>query len=194
MRRSVLMAALSLTVVLGGCFDETTAQSTAAQKQNQQNSHADDQNLNNQTADRTSDNGQALDDTSLESPVVNQSRVMEPVSCHNEDIIAAFENKQSDVQVKGCGTVIKVLADDNKGSRHQKFLLALNGVIPEHTLLVAHNIDLAPRVPDLKQGSELMFYGEYEYNTQGGVIHWTHHDPASRHQDGWIQSQGERYQ
>ena len=116
--------------------------------------------------------------------------------CQNSLIIEAFKSQRSDVQVKGCGRVIKLLADDMEGSRHQKFLVALTGeqAAKPHTVLIAHNIDLAPRVETLKQGSEISFYGEYEYNAKGGVVHWTHHDPAARHQDGWLEFEGQRYQ
>ncbi|MCL6237255.1 MULTISPECIES: DUF3465 domain-containing protein [Acinetobacter] len=109
-----------------------------------------------------------------------------------EDIIAhAFKNKLSNVQVEGAGQVKAVLRDDNEGSRHQKFILTLNN---GQTLLVAHNIDLAPRIDDLQKGDTVQFYGEYEYSDQGGVMHWTHHDPNGRHQDGWLKHQGKTYQ
>ena len=71
----------------------------------------------------------------------------------------AYENHQSDVQVQGSGTVLSLLRDDNEGSRHQKFILKLNS---KQTLLVAHNIDLAPRIPNLRVGDRVQFYGEYE--------------------------------
>ncbi|ENI1142941.1 DUF3465 domain-containing protein, partial [Vibrio cholerae] len=61
----------------------------------------------------------------------------------------AYQSQQSDLQVQGFGQVAKVLPDDNDGSRHQKFILKLNS---GQTLLVAHNIDLAPRIPNLKVG------------------------------------------
>lgn len=116
--------------------------------------------------------------------------------CQNDAIVKAFASQRSDVQVKGCGQVIKLLADDNEGSRHQKFLVRLTGVTGAQnmTLLIAHNIDLAPRINRLTEGGDISFYGEYEFNPKGGVVHWTHRDPAARHQDGWIEVEGQRYQ
>lgn len=72
----------------------------------------------------------------------------------------AFERKQSDLQVRASGQVIAVLADDNEGSRHQKFILKLNN---GQTVLVAHNIDLAPRITNIAKGDTVEFFGEYEY-------------------------------
>ena len=103
----------------------------------------------------------------------------------------AFERKQSDLQVRASGQVIAVLADDNEGSRHQKFILKLNN---GQTVLVAHNIDLAPRITNIAKGDTVEFFGEYEYSDKGGVIHWTHHDPANKHVGGWLKHQGRTYQ
>ena len=103
----------------------------------------------------------------------------------------AFNNRLSDVQIKSSGVVVRVLADDNKGSRHQKFILK---VANNHTILVAHNIDLVPRINGISQGDRVQFYGEYEWNTKGGVIHWTHHDPNGHHVGGWLKHQGKTYQ
>ena len=88
------------------------------------------------------------------------------------------------------GTVKRTLADDNEGSRHQRFILTVPG---GKTLLVAHNIDLADRVP-LKTGDQLSLRGRYETNDHGGVMHWTHHDPDGRAPGGWIEFKGKRYQ
>ena len=94
-------------------------------------------------------------------------------------------------QAQGSGTVTRVLPDDNDGSRHQRFILELAS---GRTLLVAHNIDLAPRISGIRPGDRIEFYGEYESNPQGGVIHWTHHDPDGQHVDGWLKHKGRTYQ
>ena len=107
------------------------------------------------------------------------------------DIEALFEQRRSDVQVRGVGTVSTTLSDDDEGSRHQRFILELAS---GHTLLIAHNIDLAPRIDSLRKGDRVEFYGEYEWNEKGGVIHWTHHDPQGRHVGGWLKHQGRVYQ
>lgn len=102
----------------------------------------------------------------------------------------AYESRQSDLQVQGNGQVIRILPDDNDGSRHQRFILRLDS---SQTLLVAHNIDLAPRISTLAIGDTVEFYGEYEWNSQGGVLHWTHHDTNGRHADGWLKHKGQVY-
>ena len=102
-----------------------------------------------------------------------------------------FQQKQSNVQLEVTGKVIKLLRDDLDGSRHQKFLIKT----PEgRTILIVHNIDLAPRINTLEQGDSITVYGEFEWNTKGGLLHWTHHDPAKRHPGGWIKHQNITYQ
>ncbi len=85
----------------------------------------------------------------------------------------------------------KLLPDDNNGSRHQRFIVRLDS---GRTLLVSHNIDLASRIDSLHAGDTVAFYGEYEWNPKGGVIHWTHRDPQGRHVAGWIRHDRRIYQ
>lgn len=108
----------------------------------------------------------------------------------NAKIAQLFKQKKSDTWVTAYGKVGKVLPDDNKGSRHQRFLLDIG---QQKWLLVAHNIDLAPYVP-LKKGDQLIVHGEYEYNDKGGVIHWTHHDPRGYKDGGYIELNNKRYE
>jgi hypothetical protein len=107
------------------------------------------------------------------------------------DIDRLFEEKKSDRLVTGEGIVRRLLPDDNDGSRHQRFILELPSGL---TLLVAHNIDVAPRAEDLKRGDTITFQGEYEWNERGGVLHWTHHDPSGDHPGGWLELEGRRYE
>jgi hypothetical protein len=122
------------------------------------------------------------------APVTVQSRSADQADA----IIAnAFANHKSNLQVSGQGVVVKLLPDDNSGSRHQRFLVKLaNG----QTLLVAHNIDLASRLSGLSEGDSIRFSGEYEWNEKGGVLHWTHRDPKGSHPSGWLQHHGQTYQ
>lgn len=105
-------------------------------------------------------------------------------------IAELFGDRRSDVIVTATAEVVKMLPDDNQGDRHQKMIVALKS---GHSLLLSHNIDIAPRVPT-REGDTIRFRGEYEYTEQGGVIHWTHHDPAEHHKDGWVEFNGRLYQ
>jgi hypothetical protein len=109
----------------------------------------------------------------------------------DEALARAFKQRTSNVQVEGRGVVRRVLSDDNDGSRHQRFVV---GLASGQTLLIAHNIDLAPRVVGLRKGDVVSFSGEYGWNPEGGVIHWTHRDPSERHPAGWIKHNGKLYQ
>jgi hypothetical protein len=109
----------------------------------------------------------------------------------DEHILRLFEEHRSDQQIAGTGTVVRLLEDDDDGSRHQRFIVELgNGL----TLLVAHNIDIAPRLDGLRVGDSVGFTGEYEYNDEGGVVHWTHHDPEGQHPPGQLSWDGQTFQ
>ncbi|WP_371376772.1 DUF3465 domain-containing protein [Thalassotalea aquiviva] len=131
-------------------------------------------------------------DSSL-TPTLDPSaqELIDHTSTGDQLLRKAFENRQSDIQVRGRGRVVKLLPDDNQGSRHQRFIIKLDS---GQTVLVAHNIDLAPKVDSLARGDYVEFYGEYEWNEKGGVIHWTHHDPKSYHIDGWLKHNDRLYQ
>ena len=128
-------------------------------------------------------------DFSLRGSAPNAS--VAPADSGVELIAAAWEQRANDVDVEATGTVRRVLRDDNEGSRHQRFTLELsNG----QTVLIAHNIDLAPRVENVRLGDSVRFKGVYEWNDRGGVVHWTHHDPRGRRAGGWLEHNGRRYE
>jgi len=104
------------------------------------------------------------------------------VQTHGLTVLQAFQEKKSHLFLETSGRVIKLLPDDQQGSRHQRFLIKTDD---GPTLLVSHNIDLSERVP-LKPGIPVQIRGEYIWNTKGGLMHWTHRDPQGRHEGGWI--------
>jgi len=129
--------------------------------------------LNDRHADNVHNTAHTLDNTALNK------------------LVSAHQQQQSKVWFQGVEfRVVKLLNDDNKGSRHQRFF-AKHPPLPQ--LLVAHNIDLVERIP-MKVGDKLIISGRYEWNNKGGVIHWTHHDPNNKAPGGWIDYQGRRYQ
>jgi hypothetical protein len=120
--------------------------------------------------------------SSAESPAARDERAV-------AGLAEAHSGRRSGLWFETAGSVDRLLADDHDGSRHQRFILRLSS---GQTLLVAHNIDLAPRIP-VRPGDRLRFRGQYEWNDQGGVIHWTHHDPQRRQTGGWIEHEGRVY-
>ena len=101
----------------------------------------------------------------------------------------AFRSHRSGVMVTVAGTVDRLLADDNDGSPHQRFILRLAS---GQTLLIAHNIDLSTRVP-VQTSLQVKLRGQYEWTAKGGTVHWTHRDPQNKHEAGWIEIGGRRY-
>lgn len=81
------------------------------------------------------------------------------------------------------------MSDDHEGYRHQRFIVQLKN---RDTLLIAHNIDLADRVP-VGLGDRIQFRGVYEWNDLGGLVHWTHHDPMGVEDGGWIRYRKQLY-
>ena len=178
--------AILVATYLGMGTEQNKNQTSTAPEQNIGSSgqqHSNHQNPNQQGSNQSYSN----QDHSNQRVETQSSQ-----NRHGLDVIQkAYQSKLSNVQVQSEGRVKAILRDDNEGSRHQKFILSLNNGL---TILVAHNIDLSPRIENLRKGDTVEFFGEYEYSAQGGVIHWTHHDPQGRHEDGWLKYDGKTYQ
>ena len=104
-------------------------------------------------------------------------------------LLEAARRHARNVPVEVVAVVTKLLRDDTFGIAHQKFLVRAAGL----SLLVAHNLDLAARAP-VQPGDTVRIRGEYVWNEQGGVLHWTHRDPRGRHAAGFIEVRGQRIQ
>jgi hypothetical protein len=102
----------------------------------------------------------------------------------------AVARRAGDVWVEVPARVVKALPDDEHPPRHQRFLVRVADL---PTILVAHNVDLAPRVP-IVVDDEIEIRGEFEWNDKGGVLHWTHRDPQGRKPGGWIRRRGVAYE
>ena len=110
----------------------------------------------------------------------------------NTAVERAFAERRSTVEVTAQGVVTSVLTDDSGPSGvHQRFIIRLAG--STQTVLVDNNITIGQRAPVIR-GTEVLVHGEYVWNDQGGLIHFTHHDPAHTHEGGWIELSGVRYQ
>lgn len=140
------------------------------------------------------DKGQPPPSASTSDTVPSQASgidsLLEAKRTSDASIDSLFQANASDVPVLVRGTVTKFLADDEEGDKHQRFILRLAS---GKTLLIAHNIDLAGRVPDAALNRIVYAKGDYEWNSEGGVVHWTHKDPDNSHAAGWIQFDGDRY-
>lgn len=112
------------------------------------------------------------------------------LSKRDEKLAWAFENHISEIRVTCSGTVVYKLADDLLDIRHQRFLIELES---GQTLLIVHNIDLVKRVKPLRLGDKVTVRGEYIWNDKGGLIHYTHRDPAGLQPSGWIKHRGVLY-
>lgn len=136
------------------------------------------------TVPESSDEFHSSSTTSPENKAVDST--FTPLSVFED----AFSNKKSNIQVKQQGVVIALLSDDTVGDRHQRFIVRISN---NQTLLIAHNIDIGLRVPNVAKGKNLTFYGEYEWNDEGGVVHWTHDDPDGSHVGGWLEYDGVKF-
>ena len=101
----------------------------------------------------------------------------------------AYGEKDTGSWIEDSGLVQRLISDDNEGSRHQRFIIEVRG---GQTLLIAHNIDIADRVP-VGMGDRVRFRGLYEWNNLGGLVHWTHHDPHGVEDGGYVQFRARDY-
>ena len=105
-------------------------------------------------------------------------------------VLQAQQSHATKVEIIFSARVKKLLPDDTKGLPHQRFLLEIeNGT----TVLVAHDTKYAPKVP-IQPGDVVTIKGEYIWNRKGGVIRWTHRSDTPRHEGGYIEFDGQKYQ
>jgi hypothetical protein len=134
--------------------------------------------------------------TPAQAPAPNPPQSGDPDSAaqhatSGDEAARAFAAKASGRMIAVQATVDRLLPDDRQGAPHQRFVVR---TASGQTLLVAHNIELGQRLDGLRPGDTVSIFGEYIWNIQGGLLHWTHRDPGGQHPAGFIEWQGRRYQ
>jgi uncharacterized protein DUF3465 len=106
-------------------------------------------------------------------------------------IAADFANHRSQVEVTADGVIIRTFADRSSSTGvHEQFIIRLTS--QNLTVEIEHNISIGKRVP-VAQGDHVLVHGEYIWNSEGGLIHFTHHDPQGTHESGYIVDNGTTY-
>ena len=110
----------------------------------------------------------------------------------NAAIQSDFAEHRSSVEVTANGQVTRLLTDEHgPEGTHQRFIVQLGGMT--QTVLIDNNVEIGRRAA-VAVGDAVTVHGEYVWNEQGGLIHFTHHDPAHTHEGGWIEVDGVRYE
>lgn len=87
-------------------------------------------------------------------------------------------------------TVTRLLQDDTRGSRHQRFYVRLSD--GSEVFAVYSLEDGRQRVP-VREGSEVVLAGEFKWTRFGGLMHWLHEDVRDIRPDGYVEVNGVRY-
>ena len=105
-------------------------------------------------------------------------------------LVAAVQSRKR-VRYVEAGNVVatKLLPDDNKGLRHQKWEAQLSD---GNVIQVIYNVDMVPRVP-IQVGDKFGVGGEYIPSGRTGIIHWLHDDPKGLRPDGYVYLNGVVY-
>lgn len=105
------------------------------------------------------------------------------------DARAACAGGAGHLEIADSGRVVRYLGiRRSRSGAHEGFLVLFkNGTVSK----VEDNVDITGRIP-IRVNDSVTLQGQYECDD--GVIHWTHHDPSLRHQAGYIDVAGLRYQ
>lgn len=116
----------------------------------------------------------------------------QPEKPDNARVCAAYAAQAERVETIAQGNVLAILGTSSGPSgEHEGFLLKLTG---DCDLLVRVEVNTGITGPiPLHRGEKVIVKGQYETDVTGGVIHWTHHDPAGRHVGGYIVAGGKTY-
>jgi hypothetical protein len=99
-----------------------------------------------------------------------------------------FQRHESDIWLSISGKVSRILSDELGQFRHQRFIVSCGS---GQTVLVVNDVSIGQRVP-VHIGDSVIVRGQYIWNTQGGLLHFTHHAQGGG-QSGWIEFEHKVY-
>jgi hypothetical protein len=92
-----------------------------------------------------------------------------------------YVKRVSSVWVTLSATVERELPDSFGRYRHQRFIVRCAG---GQTVLIVNDVSIGERVP-VMVGATVGVKGQYIWNSQGGLVHFTHHSDSGG-PGGWI--------
>jgi hypothetical protein len=113
----------------------------------------------------------------------------QPITLNNSSVAAYEQQGVQGREVLISGQVTRILPEDDKGLRHEKFIINIG----DTNVMIVHNLNLAAKVP-VQPGDQVAVCGVLLFIGQGQpMVHWTHWDPSHRHEDGFIYYNGQTY-
>jgi hypothetical protein len=119
-------------------------------------------------------------------PSGSEQRAAQRAGCGQTERL--FRTHHSNVWVTASAMVSRLLADQQGRYRHQRFIVSCSG---GQTILIVNDTSIGERVPE-RVGDTVALRGQYVWSGQGGLIHFTHHDPQGS-EGGWILDRGHVY-
>lgn len=113
----------------------------------------------------------------------------------NAAVYDAWRTGRSHVEVTLDGSVARMLGMRvGRSGTHEGFLVHLTGGDGHGlTVRVEDNIDLTGPIP-LAEGESVEVRGEYIFDPEGGIVHYTHRDHHYHHVAGYVLAGGKFYQ
>lgn len=124
--------------------------------------------------------------THTSTPSIVQARRLSGVGCRQAR--DAFHHHSSGQWLTIHATVIRLLPDSVARYRHQRFIVRC---VSGQTLLIVNDVSIGQRVPAVA-GDAVTVHGQYIWDPQGGLVHFTHHDPEGG-TGGWILDRNRLY-
>lgn len=99
-------------------------------------------------------------------------------------VASAYDSRRSDLWLTMSAPVSRLLPNSYGRFEHERFILRCPS---GQTVLIENDVSVGQRVP-VGPGDPVAVHGQYIWNPQGGLIHYTHRG------NGWILFRGKLYE